>query len=120
MAPVIENAFCRYFGNSERVKNTTGAEIEQLCEDYIDNNIPVMVWATINMLEIDPKNSWYLSNGKRFTWPGNEHCLVLTGYDSNSYYFNDPYAGKTVKYEKETVNQRYIELGRQSLVVLAE
>lgn len=120
MAPVIEKAFCQYFGNSERVKNTTGAELAQLCEDYIDNDIPVMVWATINMLEINPKNSWYLSNGKRFTWPGNEHCLVLTGYDSNSYYFNDPYAGKTVKYEKKTVNQRYIELGRQSLVVLTE
>ena len=118
MAPVIEKALCDYFGGSDRVRNTTGTELSQLCKEYIDNNIPVVVWATINMLETVPKNSWYLSDGKRFTWPGNEHCMVLTGYDSESYYFNDPYAGKLVKYEKETVEQRYSELGKQSVAVL--
>ena len=118
MAPVIEKALCDYFGGSDRVRNTTGTELSQLCKEYIDNNIPVIVWATINMLETVPKNSWYLSDGKRFTWPGNEHCMVLTGYDSESYYFNDPYAGKLVKYEKETVEQRYSELGKQSVAVL--
>lgn len=121
MAPVIEKALCDYFGGSERVKNTTGKELETLCEEYIDNGIPVIMWATINMLETNPKNSWYLiSDGKRFSWPGNEHCLVLKGYDADNYYFNDPYAGKTVKYGKETVKDRYAELGRQSVVVLKQ
>lgn len=118
MAPVIEKALCDYFGGSERVKNTTGAELETLCGEYIDNGIPVIMWATINMLETDPKNTWYLKDGMRFSWPGNEHCLVLTGYDADSYYFNDPYAGKTVKYKKQTVKDRYAELGRQSVVIL--
>lgn len=118
MAPVIEKALCDYFGGSERVKNTTGAELSGLCDEYIDNGIPVIMWATINMLETDPKNTWYLKDGTRFSWPGNEHCLVLTGYDADSYYFNDPYAGKTVKYKKQTVKDRYAELGRQSVVIL--
>lgn len=118
MAPVIEKALCDYFGGSERVKNTTGAELSELCDEYIDNGIPVIMWATINMLETDPKNTWYLKEGTRFSWPGNEHCLVLTGYDADSYYFNDPYAGKTVKYKKQTVKDRYAELGRQSVVIL--
>ena len=118
MAPVIEKALCDYFGGSERVKNTTGAELSRLCDEYIDNGIPVIMWATINMLETDPKNTWYLKDGTRFSWPGNEHCLVLTGYDADSYYFNDPYAGKTVKYKKQTVKDRYAELGRQSVVIL--
>lgn len=118
MAPVIEKALCDYFGGSERVKNTTGAELSELCDKYIDNGIPVIMWATINMLETDPKNTWYLRDGTRFSWPGNEHCLVLTGYDADSYYFNDPYAGKTVKYKKQTVKDRYAELGRQSVVIL--
>lgn len=117
MASVIEKAICNYFGNSDRVRNTTGTELSDLCSEYIDNDIPVMIWATINMLETDPKNSWYLSDGKRFSWPGNEHCMVLIGYDSESYYFNDPYTGKTVKYNKETTNDRYAELGKQSVVV---
>ena len=118
MAPVIEKALCDYFGGSERVKNTTGAELSGLCDKYIDNGIPVIMWATINMLETDPKNTWYLKDGTRFSWPGNEHCLVLIGYDADSYYFNDPYAGKTVKYKKQTVKDRYAELGRQSVVIL--
>lgn len=118
MAPVIEKALCDYFGSNERVKNTTDTELDALCKKYIDNGIPVIMWATINMLETNPKNTWYLSDGTRFTWPGNEHCLVLIGYDENSYFFNDPYAGKTVKYEKTTVKDRYAELGRQSVVIL--
>lgn len=118
MAPVIERALCDYFGDSERVKNTTGTGLDKLCREYIDNGIPVITWATINMLETKPTNSWYLSDGTRFTWPGNEHCLVLIGYDENSYYFNDPYAGKTVKYKKETVEDRHAEQGMQSVVVL--
>lgn len=118
MAPVIEKALCDYFGSNERVKNTTDTELDALCEKYIDNGIPVIMWATINMLETNPKNTWYLSDGTRFTWPGNEHCLVLIGYDEKSYFFNDPYAGKTVKYEKTTVKDRYAELGRQSVVIL--
>lgn len=118
MAPVIERSLCDYFGDSERVKNTTGTELDELCREYIDNGIPVIIWATINMLETKPTNSWYLSDGTRFTWPGNEHCLVLIGYDEENYYFNDPYAGKTVKYKKETVEDRHAEQGMQSVVVL--
>lgn len=118
MAPVIERALCDYFGDSERVKNTTGTGLDELCREYIDNGIPVITWATINMLETKPTNSWYLSDGTRFTWPGNEHCLVLIGYDEENYYFNDPYAGKTVKYEKKTVEDRHAEQGMQSVVVL--
>lgn len=118
MAPVIEKAICKFFGNNDRVQNTTGTDLSVLCSEYIDKGIPVMIWATINMKETNPKNSWYLSDGKRFSWPGNEHCMVLIGYDSDSYYFNDPYAGKTVKHSKETTNDRYAELGMQSIVVL--
>ena len=59
-----------------------------------------------------------LDTGETFTWISNEHCMLLVGYDEDSYYFNDPYAGKLVKYEKETVEQRYSELGKQSISVL--
>lgn len=118
MAPVIERALCDYFGDKGRVKNTTGTGLDELCREYIDNGIPVITWATINMLETKPTNSWYLSDGTRFTWPGNEHCLVLIGYDEENYYFNDPYAGKTVKYEKKMVEDRHAEQGMQSVVIL--
>ena len=117
MAPTMEKALTSYFGSNSRVKNTTGLSLDALCSQYIDREMPVMVWATIRMLDTQPLNSWYLSDGTRFTWPGNEHCIVLVGYDEQSYYFNDPYEGKLVKYDKQTANDHYSEMGMQSLVI---
>ena len=118
MAPVIEKAISGYLGGSVRVKNTTGTSLTQLCGDYIDNDIPVIVWATIAMIEVEPRASWYLRDGTLFTWLGNEHCLVLTGYDGSYYYFNDPDKGTAVKYARARVEDRFEKLGKQSLVVL--
>lgn len=118
MAPVIEKAISGYLGGSDRVKNTTGTSLTQLCGDYIDKDIPVMVWATIAMIEVEPRAPWYLRDGTLFTWPGKEHCLVLTGYDGSYYYFNDPDKGTAVKYARARVEDRFEKLGKQSLVVL--
>lgn len=118
MAPVIEKALSGYLGGSNKIKNTTGTSLAQLCRDYIDNDIPVMVWASIAMIEVVPTSSWYLSDGTLFTWPGNEHCLVLTGYDDSYYYFNDSYKGAALKYARARVEDRYAKLGKQSLVVM--
>lgn len=120
MAPVIEKALHACIGNSESVKNITGMSLEEICDQYIDKDVPVILWATINMLETNPRNSWYLSDGARFTWPGNEHCMLLVGYDDTKYFFNDPYAGKLVAYEKSLTEERFAELGSQALVILPQ
>ena len=120
MAPVIETALKSYFDDDSRVINSTGKNMSELCAEYIDNDIPVLVWATIGMRETNPVNSWYLSSGKRFTWPGNEHCLLLVGYDESNYYFNDPYSGKCVSFEKGVCEDRHAELGTQSIVIMPE
>lgn len=119
MAPVIERALHDYLGNHSQVINVTGSELSKLCSAYIDKGIPVIVWATINMLETVSKNSWYLEDDSLFTWPGNEHCMLLVGYDEKYYYFNDPYAGEQVQYEKQLTEERYMELGKQAIVVLS-
>lgn len=117
MAPVIERALTAYFGNDERVHNVTGKTLPELCAEYIDKDQPVLVWATINMLDTYPSASWYLSDGSRFSWPANEHCLVLVGYDENKYYFNDPYVGKVVGYSRSLCESRYSVLGNQALII---
>ncbi|MBR3778661.1 MAG: C39 family peptidase [Clostridia bacterium] len=120
MAPVIEKALLACIGDSASVNNLSGMSLEEICDQYIDQDIPVIMWATINMLETNPKNSWYLSDGTRFTWPGNEHCMLLVGYDDTNYYFNDPYVGKLVAYDKTLTEDRFAELGRQALAVLPQ
>ena len=47
------------------------------------------------------------------------HCLLLVGVDEESYYFNDPMAGKAVTYPKGAVARAYEGLGRQALAFAA-
>ena len=118
MAPVIQNAMIHYLGDDSRVINTTGTSLQSLCEQYIAQDIPVLVWVSIAMLEIIPTDRWYTPDGELFTWPGNEHCMVLVGYDKTYFYLNDPYTGCELRFSRERVNNRYETLGSQSLVVL--
>lgn len=117
MAPVIEKALINYFGSDDRVINATGKSLEELCATYIDNDIPVLTWVTIGMLDTYPGDKWYLDDGTLFRWPANEHCMVLIGYDSDYYYFNDPYRGTVKKYAKWLAEKQYKALGRQFLII---
>ena len=117
-APVIEKALIEYFRDNNRLRNTTGTSMEQLCEVYITKNIPVLIWASMGMKETYPSGQWQLENGETFQWIAREHCLVLVGYDEKNYFFNDPLTGTVTAYEKQVAKQRYSELGQQSLVIL--
>ncbi len=109
-------------------KVITGMSIENIVKDYISKGVPVLIWATMNMKASSCGYSWIINYvdenskykiGDKFTWIRGEHCLVLVGYDENSYYFNDPYKNHgVVSYEKDLVNQRYSELGSQAIVIL--
>ena len=121
-APVIQKALQRLFQEERhefQVKNTTGVSLETLCCDYVSGGTPVLVWASINMAPIEEGLEWFLNgSGRLFTWTKNEHCLVLVGYDASHYYFNDPYSSNgVVSYDKELADQRYQEMGRQSLII---
>lgn len=118
MAPVIETALSAYFAEvPQRFANTSGLSLDMLCQMYVANDIPVVFWGTINMLELVYTQSWILPNGVEFTWPGREHCMVLVGFDENYYYINDPYTGQVVSYEKWVVEARHEALGLQSIVI---
>ncbi len=118
MAPVIEKALVRYFGSGERVVNATGTELSELCKQYIDTGIPVIIWGGIGMSPILEGQQWTLPDGTQFTWPSGEHCLLLVGYDKDTYYLNDPTNGKMIRYSRWVVEQRYADLGKQALVIL--
>lgn len=120
--PVIDNAVKKVLSDKDKdrelsVKSATGMELYKLCKKYIDNDIPVVIWASMGMKPTRDGRTWVLNNGDKFTWIAGEHCLVMTGYDEEYYYFNDPLAGKDIAYKKDVVELRYKELGSQSLVI---
>lgn len=100
-------------------KNTTGSNMETLVTTYINNQIPVIVWVTIDMKKPYEGMKYYLEDGSLYTWTAQEHCTVLCGYDPDSYYLMDPLKdGEIIAYPKDLVELRYNELGKYSLVII--
>lgn len=118
MSPVIRRAMISALGGDERVEDASGLSMTALCEQYVAQGIPVVVWVSINMLNVYPAASWTTPAGETYTWPANEHCMLLIGYDEENYYFNDPYKGREVTYARSLSESRYDALGKQALAVI--
>lgn len=111
-APVIRQTLERIFTErnlSYEVFDETGSSMERLLMEYVDQGMPVIFWACINMREPVTGPAWrLLDSGETFTWISNEHCMLLVGYDEEGYYFNDPYGNNgVVRYPKELTEKRH-------------
>lgn len=112
-APVIVQALNRMFADRhlpKRAKNITGMETEEILRRYIDCDMPVIFWASIDLKETIYGPDWQLLDGSQFFWVSNEHCMLLVGYDDESYYFNDPWHNHgCIAYERKLVEKRHRE-----------
>lgn len=108
-APVICHALEHAIGDAYEIIDETGTSMEDLLANYIDQGMPVIFWACINMREPIVGPSWkLLDGGEEFTWISNEHCMLLVGYDEEGYYFNDPYDNNgVIRYDKAVVEDRH-------------
>lgn len=94
-----------------------GLSIEELCQRYIDHDIPVVFWATIDMKTPYHLRDWYTEEGRKIEWVNPMHCLLLIGYDEDGYVFNDPTGGERAYYTKEQVEVAYRAQGSQAVVI---
>lgn len=108
-----------YPGTSElQFSETNDMSLSDLTETYVSNDIPVIVWVTIDMKASYDGMEYYLEDGTPYVWIAREHCMVLCGYDEENYYLMDPLAdGEIVTYEKKLCEQRFEELGQQAVVI---
>lgn len=107
------------FTGTYRVKNETGAELGYLCRRYIDRDLPVLLWVSID-LRPTVNGPWYRlePGGEPFMWISNEHCVVLAGYDREHYICCDPWKDRGMAaWPRETVWQRHRELGMQAVAL---
>ncbi len=119
-APVIEKSADAYLGDKWTVKNKTGTPLSKLIRAYTLNDIPVIFWATMDMKPSKEGNTWRIIDDEEteFTWISGEHCLVLIGYDGTDYYFSDPSKKDEItSFPRKIVEQRYLELGMQCVVI---
>lgn len=120
------NNYLKAVGSKYEAVSLKGKELSELCHTYIDNDIPVMVWATMYMDASYKTTKWYVSYsdensklkvGDVFQWTAGEHCLLLVGYDENYYYFHDPLTKANQAYRKSLAETRYEELGKTAVIL---
>ena len=128
-SPAMAKYINHYFddiGETKRAVALEGVPLRELCEKYVANDTPVMVWATTWLMEPYEKDSWIVDYvdenakyeiGDTFTWLQNEHCMVLVGYDDENYYLMDSCAGEISEFDRETTEERYSQIGMQAIVV---
>ncbi|MDE5768007.1 MAG: C39 family peptidase [Oscillospiraceae bacterium] len=124
-APVIVRMLNHLLPQQYQAVDTSGTDLQALAQTYLPQGMPVLVWATIGMWNPSPTSTWYLYNSRgyatdhQFQWLANEHCMVLIGYDTEYYYFQDPYESNgTMKFRKDISGKRYEEIGSYSVVVI--
>lgn len=121
-APVIANTLNNVFQElhlSFHASDVSGQPTDTLLEHYIANDMPVIYWATIDLKESYLGPTWILPETESsFTWRSNEHCMLLTGYDEEHLYFNDPWMnhGK-IGYDRDLVVRRHKEMYEMAVVV---
>ena len=104
---------------THKAEKITDKTLLELCENYIDNDNPLLIWATGYMQASYQGKTWCFADGTKFIWPAREHCLVLVGYDEKNYFLNDPMTGTTVTYQKSLVEKRFKELGGQAVCIIS-
>lgn len=87
--------------------------------ETISHSSPCLIWVTINYEEASDVFTWSSYDKlETYTYPKNEHVVVLTGYDNNNYYINDPLnEEKNLKIPKRTLEKSFDSLGRQYVTI---
>lgn len=115
----INNIFLNYSINL-LAKDISVIPTEDIVKYYIDRGMPVLYWATIDLMPSFPGATWNLvgCDNASFTWRSNEHCMLLVGYDDVNYYFNDPWNNNgLVKYPKELTITRHKEMYSMAVAI---
>lgn len=92
----------------------TGKDFNEVLE-LVKNDRPVIVWATIAMIEPYISSTWQDNSGNKVNWIANEHALVVIGYTPSSIIVSDPYTGSIRYYNRDLFISRYNYLGKRAV-----
>ncbi|WP_373284201.1 C39 family peptidase [Priestia taiwanensis] len=115
--PILDVA--KRYVDESKIVNLSGKQVEQLYET-IDMGSPVWVLTNALFKEL-PDNqykTWNTNQGKmKVTYQ--QHSVVVTGYDENYVYINDPLKkDKNRKMDRRNFETAWIQMGRQAMTIL--
>ena len=102
-----------------RIKDLTGSSFQEL-QIHLSDGRPVWVITNTAFQQLDDSRfqTWDTPTGKvKITYK--EHSVLLTGYDRQFVYFNDPLTGeKNKKAPKKDFEASWVQMGRQAITYL--
>lgn len=99
------------------VQDISGCSEEQLFK-CVASGHPVIVWCVKDAGTLKDGVEWKYTDGSgSFKELVGEHCAVLTGYDDNYVYLNDPSAGRNARQNKDKFLSNWKQLYSQAIVI---
>ncbi|MFD0695630.1 C39 family peptidase [Paenibacillus sp. GCM10027628] len=99
-----------------QIKDITGSSLDDLLET-VKSGRPVMVWATEHMDSPFLEDEWQDADGTLIDWYDPEHALLLTGWDDDHAYLNDPMTGEQETYNLWGFKTVWEAMGSQAITV---
>ncbi|WP_226376923.1 C39 family peptidase [Oceanobacillus halotolerans] len=113
--PIFEVAQ-EYVGN--RAINLTGSTIDEVY-DYVAQGLPVWVITTSNLVPVSDFETWDTPKGE-IDVTYSVHSVVVTGYDEESVYVNNPYGFKNQQVDRSYFEEAWEQMGSQAIVITDE
>jgi uncharacterized protein YvpB len=99
----------------EKVLNLTGSPFTDLLKK-INIGEPVWIITTTRFAPVSVFQNWETPQGKiKITF--SEHSVVMTGYDDNHIFINDPYGFKNRKVDRKNFEKAWVQMGKQAIVI---
>lgn len=99
----------------DRVVNLTNSAFSDLLKT-VSNGQPVWVIATSSFAPVSDFVKWLTPQGS-VDISFSEHSVVITGYDSNYLYINDPFGVKNRKVYRESFMKAWEQMGSQAIYI---
>ncbi len=115
---VIEDAISKVLMDYHIEDKSVVLQTKKLSLYELKKNRPIIIWTAIDYDVANYVYTWVDEESMNFsyTYPMNSHVVVITGYDDDYYYINDPLkTEKNIKVEKTILEKSFDSLGRQSI-----
>ncbi|WP_394831549.1 C39 family peptidase [Pendulispora rubella] len=99
-----------------RIRDLTGNTFDSLLTDYVGKGRPVWVITNARFVKLADSQfeTWHTTSGDiRITW--HEHSVVITGFDTNYVYINDPLGGKSKRLGRQGFREAWEQMGKQAI-----
>lgn len=99
----------------DKAVNLTGSTFTDLLKK-VNQGMPVWIITTTTFAPVSVFEKWDTPQGIiNITF--SEHSVVITGYDEESIYINDPYGYKNRKVDRTNFEKAWVQMGSQAVTI---